>query len=111
VVTSAGGAMSRMLREHGAGWVVPPGDADALARALVEAVEDEAARERCRAGGRELLRDFHWDRALAPLVRFCHEPRIDETKETFVHKPGTASPPDPFTLRLRRRLRSWRFVR
>lgn len=111
VVTSAGGAMSRMLREHGAGWVVPPGDADALARALVEAVEDEAARQRCRAGGRELLQGFRWDRALAPLVRFCREPRIDETKEAFVHKPGTASPPDPFTLRLRRRLRSWRFVR
>ncbi len=111
VVTSAGGAMSRMLREHGAGWVVPPGDADALARALVEAVEDGAARERCRAGGRELLRDFRWDQALAPLVRFCREPRTDETKEIFVYRPATAAPPDPLTVRLRRRLRSWRIVR
>lgn len=111
VVTSAGGAMSRMLREHGAGWVVPPGDAPALAAALAEAVEDAAARERRRAGARELLAGFRWDRALAPLVRFCREPRVDETKERFVHRPGTAAPPDPLPLRIRRRLRAWRLAR
>jgi glycosyltransferase involved in cell wall biosynthesis len=107
VVTSAGGAMSRMLHEHGAGWVVPPGDARALAAALTEAVDDAAARERRRAGARELLADFRWDRALAPLVRFCREARTDATKERFVHRPGTAAPPDPLLLRLRRRLRAW----
>lgn len=114
VVTSAGGAMSRMLREHGtdgAGWVVPPGDAKALAAALTEVVDDPEARERRRAGARELLADFRWDRALAPLVRFCREPRVDETKERFVHRPGTAAPPDPLPLRIRRRLRGWRLVR
>ncbi|HEX7181295.1 MAG TPA: glycosyltransferase family 4 protein [Thermoanaerobaculia bacterium] len=108
VVTSAGGAMSRMLREHGAGWVVPPGDADALAAALVEAVEDAGARERSRAGARELLADFRWDRALAPLVRFCREPRVDETKDRWVHRPGTSAPPDSLFFRVRRRLRTWR---
>jgi glycosyltransferase involved in cell wall biosynthesis len=108
VVTSAGGAMSRMLREHDAGWVVPPGDAEALAATLIEAVDDAAARDRRRAGAQTLLESFRWDRALAPLVRFCREPRVDETKERFVHRPGTAAPPDPFPLRLRRRLRAWR---
>jgi hypothetical protein len=111
VVTSAGGAMSRILREHGAGWVVPPGDAPALAAALTEAVGDAAARERRRAGARELLAGFRWDRALAPLVRFCREPRVDATKERFVHRPGTAAPPDPLPLRIRRRLRAWRLAR
>jgi len=107
VVTSAGGAMSRMLREHGAGWVVPPGDPHALAAALAEAVDDAAAREVRRAGARELLADFRWDRALAPLLRFCREPRTDATKERFVHRPGTAAPTDPLLLRIRRRLRAW----
>jgi glycosyltransferase involved in cell wall biosynthesis len=110
VVTSAGGAMSRMLREHGAGWVVPPGDARALAAALIEAVDDAAAREVRRAGAQELLADFRWDRALAPLVRFCREPKVDATKERFVHRPGTAAPPDPLLLRIRRRLRAWRLM-
>jgi glycosyltransferase involved in cell wall biosynthesis len=107
VITSDGGAMSRMLREHGAGWVVPPGDAEALAAALVEAVEDEPARELRRTGARELLAEFRWDRALAPLVRFCSEPRVDAVKERFVHRPGTAAPPDPLALRIRRRFRAW----
>ena len=105
VVTSAGGAMSRMLREHGAGWVVPPGDGEALALALSEALEDEDARERSRSGARELLRAFAWDQALEPLVRFCREPKIDETKERWVHRPGTAAPPDSFPFRVRRKLR------
>lgn len=105
VVTSAGGAMSRMLQEHGAGWVVPPGDGEALALALAEALEDETARERSRAGARELLRDFQWDRALAPLVRFCREPRIDATKERWVHRPQTMAPSDPLLFRARRKLR------
>ncbi len=105
VVTSAGGAMSRMLREHKAGWGVPPGDGAALALALAEAVEDEPARERSREGARELLRAFRWDRALEPLVRFCRAPRIDAAKDRWVQRPGTAAPPDPLLFRLRRKLR------
>ncbi len=49
VVTSAGGAMSRLLGERGAGWVAPPGDAEALARCLVAAVgegEEDRKEER-----------------------------------------------------------------
>lgn len=112
VITSEGGTMSRLLREHRAGWVVPPGDAGALAGALREVLtaDDRALSER-RQGARELLRDFTWDRALEPLLRFCRDPRRDETKERFVHKPETVAPPDPFPFRLKRRLRLWRLVR
>jgi glycosyltransferase involved in cell wall biosynthesis len=105
VVTSEGGAMSRLLAEHGAGWVVPPGDAAALAQALAEALAQPDSR---RPGARELLAAFHWDRVLAPLVRFCREPRVDPTKARFAHRPATVAPPDPLAFRLRRRLRLWR---
>lgn len=107
VVISAGGAMSRLLTEHRAGWVVPPGDADALARCLVEAVES-ASDETRRRGARELLAGFRWERALAPLVRFCRAPRTDPTKERFAWRPAVVTPPDPLAFRLRRRLRTWR---
>jgi hypothetical protein len=103
VITSDGGAMSRLLSDHRAGWVVPPGDADALARALAEALDAPDSR---RAGARALLEGFRWDKALAPLVRFCRDPRLDATKERFVHRLGTAAPPDRFAFRLRRKLRS-----
>jgi glycosyltransferase involved in cell wall biosynthesis len=105
VVTSEGGAMSHLLAEHRAGWVAPPGDAAALARALAEALDDPGSRQ---AGARELVAAFRWDRVLAPLVRFCREPRIDATKERFAQRPATVAPPDRLAFRLRRRLRLWR---
>jgi glycosyltransferase involved in cell wall biosynthesis len=105
VVTSEGGAMSRLLREHRAGWVVPPGDAAALARVLAEALDDERQREERRQGARELLADFEWDRALAPLVRFCRQPWRDDSKERFAHRPDLAVPADRLAWRIRRKLR------
>lgn len=105
VVTSEGGAMSRMLAERRAGWVVPPGAAPALARALAEALDAPTSRQ---AGARELLVAFRWDRVLEPLVRFCREPWIDGTKERFAQRLPTVAPPDSLAFRLRRRLRVWR---
>jgi hypothetical protein len=105
VVTSEGGAMSRLLAEHRAGWIAPPGDAPALARTLAEALDGPAARQ---DGARELVAAFHWDRVLAPLVRFCREPWRDETKDRFGQRPATVAPPDRLAFRLRRKLRVWR---
>jgi glycosyltransferase involved in cell wall biosynthesis len=113
VVTTEGGAMSRLLREHGAGWVVPPGDAPALARAIVEALAvappragDQTPRSAAwRQGAAALLAAYRWEQALAPLLRFCREPRRELTKERFVHTLVTAAPPDGAGFRLRRRLR------
>jgi glycosyltransferase involved in cell wall biosynthesis len=102
VVTSEGGAMSRLLREHGAGWVVPAGDPGALARALDQALAGPAD---WRRGAVELLRAFRWERAIAPLLRFCREPWRDATRERFVQSLATTAPADAAGFRLRRRLR------
>lgn len=104
VVTSAGGAMSRLLERHGAGWVVPPGEPAPLAAALSEALAGARADER-RRGREALLAGFRWERALAPLVEFCRHPRRDPAKERFAFRPGTVAPPDSLAFRLRRKLR------
>jgi hypothetical protein len=96
--------MSRLLAEHRAGWIAPTGDAAALARALTEALDDPASRQ---AGARTLLDQFRWDRVLAPLVAFCRDPKVDETKERFGQRPATTAPADRLAFRLRRRLRQW----
>jgi glycosyltransferase involved in cell wall biosynthesis len=112
VITSEGGTMSRLLREHGAGWVVPPGDSEALTAVLAEVLTaDEPALRARQLGARELLRAFTWDRALAPLLRFCRNPQTDPTKERFAYRPSTVTPPDPLPFRLKRRLRLWRLAR
>ena len=113
VITSEGGTMSRLLRENRAGWVVAPRDAKALAAALREALSADASAR--NAGACELLQAFTWDRALAPLLRFCREPRRDGSKDRYSHLPATVTPPDPLAFRLKRRLkrrlRLWRLAR
>jgi glycosyltransferase involved in cell wall biosynthesis len=105
VVTSSGGAMSRLLAERDAGWVAPPGDAPALARCLDEALSRPAAKGE---GARALVGEFGWERVLEPLLRFCREPKSDDTKDRFAYRPVTLAPPDPLVFRLRRRIRNWR---
>ena len=95
--------MSRLLAEHRAGWVAPPGDAEALARVLADALDHPSSRQ---AGARELVAAFRWDRVLAPLVRFCLDPRVDPTKERFAQRMATVAPPDRLAFRLRRKLRT-----
>lgn len=109
VVTSEGGAMSRLLAEHRAGWVAPTGDAAALARVLADALDALDALDgpsSRQAGARELVAAFRWDRVLTPLVRFCRDPRVDPTKERFAQRMATVAPPDRFAFRLRRKLRT-----
>jgi hypothetical protein len=104
VVTSEGGTMARLLAAHGAGWVVPPGYAAALARALAAALDGETAAAARREGARALLAEFRWERVLAPLVAFCRLPAADPTKERFAFRPPTVAPSDRLAGRLRRRL-------
>lgn len=108
-ITSDGGAVARMVREAGAGWVAPPGSAAALSSALGElftALEagGEGLGDRRRAA-RELADRFAWERVLGPLVEFCRDPRRDPTRDDFAHRPATHAPQDSFVFRLRRRLR------
>jgi hypothetical protein len=114
VITSEGGTMARLLREHGAGRVVAEGDAEGLAQALRETLGETpssgaASTERAPTeAARRLLEGFRWERVLAPLVRFCRSPRVDPTKERYAFRPATRVPNDRLGFRLRRFLRGLR---
>lgn len=105
VLTSHGGAMSRLLVEQNAGWVVTPGRAEALASALREVLTAAELRQARIAAGRALARRFSWEAALGPLVTFLRSPRIDPWKEEFAVAPGTRAPADSLEFRVRRKLR------
>ncbi len=109
VVTTVGGTMSRLLVEHGAGWVVPAEDPAAVGNALHEVLRgDPALLAARRVAGSRLLAAFSWDQALAPLVAFCRQPKKDLSKEEFVAHLPTRTPKDRLAFRLRR---FWRRVR
>lgn len=105
VVTSEGGALSRMLREEAAGWVVEAERPEPLAAALREVLSRGEEVSGRIARGRQLAARFTWERAMEPLVRFLAAPAIDPAKESFAFRPGTSSPSDSLAFRLRRRLK------
>jgi hypothetical protein len=81
VVMTEGDDLSRLVAQHDAGWTVPPGDTDALAEALTSVfAAPDLARSR-RANGEMLARLFQGPDAIAPLVGFCRDPRIDLAKD------------------------------
>jgi glycosyltransferase involved in cell wall biosynthesis len=102
VLTSEGGAMSRMLKESDAGWVVPTDDASAVATAMQEILAGGAQVEARRQRGRQLAASFRWEKVLEPLLRFCHKPKKDRQKEDFTFRPPTLAPPDSLLFRLSR---------
>jgi glycosyltransferase involved in cell wall biosynthesis len=104
VAVTEGGAMSRLVAEHGAGWVVPTGDAAALAAALAEALGDSDAAAARRRGAAALAARFAWPRVLAPLAAFCRQPRADATRERYAFRPPTVAPADRLHFKVRRRL-------
>jgi len=60
--------------EHDVGTLVPPGDPERLADAVVELLADEPARERRGAAARELVQaKFAWDRVAAQLLEIYEE--------------------------------------
>ena len=64
VVASAAGGIPDKVKPGENGWLVPPGDASALAAAISGALADEARRARYGTAGRRIVeREFSWDAA------------------------------------------------
>ncbi len=74
-VVSDGDAAAELVRRHELGQVVPPGDAAALAAALVTLIEDRDERDRCAARARELASSMTWEQCLKPLEAWCGSAR------------------------------------
>jgi glycosyltransferase involved in cell wall biosynthesis len=64
VLATTGGALPEVVSHGETGWLVPPGDAHALARAIKLLTADETLRERLGKSGRQsVLERFSWRRA------------------------------------------------
>lgn len=75
VVSTTAAAIPEVVLDGQTGLLVPPRDPAALAEALLRLLEDQALLARLRAGGRQQVRRFSWDRvaerfleAVAPLL-------------------------------------------
>ena len=69
VVASDLHAFRRVLRDGDAGRLVPVGDSAALAAALIEMLDDDAARARYVAAGAEAVRRYDWSVVADQIMR------------------------------------------
>ncbi len=74
IVSTTGDSLADEIERRGLGLTVPPGDAEALAEALLRLLEDADLARACRAHIREAVPDLRWSRVLEPVVAFCRDP-------------------------------------
>jgi glycosyltransferase involved in cell wall biosynthesis len=75
IVATDGDVFADVIRERSLGTVVPPGDPQAIADAVKTLLHSDEARDEVADRVRDARDDFTWERALAPLVEFCRDPR------------------------------------
>lgn len=83
VVAAAGDATADLVATYGVGRVVPPGDDAAVADAIADLLATPppvAAFAHARA-------DLSWERAAAPLVAFCRDPRRAADRDAWLPTP------------------------
>ena len=89
IVATAGDGFAQIIATEGIGTVVPPGDVDAVAGALVALLADRHARETCRARAVAVASRFRWSAVLEPVVSFCAAPHHAPDAPDW---PGTGAP-------------------
>jgi GT2 family glycosyltransferase len=73
-VTTAGDVLAELVDRERAGVVVPPGDADAMADALLALIDNRDVRWSMAERARSLADRFRWSRAVEPLRPVIEEP-------------------------------------
>ncbi|HEY5148456.1 MAG TPA: glycosyltransferase [Mycobacterium sp.] len=75
IVTTRGDGFGDLVSAEGLGVAVRESDPQALADALEQMLYDDRAGARARANVGRVRQEFTWDKALAPLIEFCRDPR------------------------------------
>jgi len=74
VIATTGGAFPEIIDHDETGWLVPPGDARAIAGAIRMMMDDPALRERLGLAGRAaILQRFNWRKAAEETLAVYEE--------------------------------------
>ncbi len=71
IVSTHGDATSDLIRQHYVGLTVPYGDANAVAAALLQVLNEPIA----AANFDQLRVEYAWAKVATPLIQFCQQPR------------------------------------
>lgn len=76
IVCTEGDFFAELVVRQTLGLVVPPENAEALARALQRIASDMDFAAACRANLLRIRPQFNWQEAVRPLANFCASPRV-----------------------------------
>jgi glycosyltransferase involved in cell wall biosynthesis len=74
IIATSGDSMADLVQAEDLGAVVPPGDVDAVVKALVELGSDVKRREACAGRSRAASTRFRWSAVARPLIDYCEAP-------------------------------------
>ena len=94
-IVSAGDSAAELVEKHQLGLVVPIADLPAIAAAIIELLDNQQERQACAQRAALLAPAFSWEHVLAPLARFCRQPRM--TRQTLESAVPQAPPHAPAT--------------
>ena len=92
VIATDGDSMADLIRAQDLGAVVPPGDVDAVARALVDLGSDAARRQACAGRSLSAAARFHWSEVARPLIDYCDAPFQAPDRAAVQDAPRAATP-------------------
>ena len=82
VIATTGGAFPEVIDHQETGWLVPPGNAEALADAIRMFADDEELRARLGRAGREsILKRFSWRKAAEETLAVYEEIIAEKSRE------------------------------
>ena len=93
LVSTRGDVMADTLAQHGLARLVPPGDVDGVAQALLAWLETPNLRAQCQARAAEIQPDFYWHAAAQPLVDFCSQADFAPDKPYLAERGPSAGSP------------------
>ncbi|WP_307793726.1 glycosyltransferase [Actinotalea soli] len=93
IVATEGDTFGDLIALRGLGRAVPAEDVDALVEALEQMLYDEEAAGAARENVRGFAVEYHWSRALMPLIEFCRLPRRAADLEYHLGRPEVTAQP------------------
>jgi len=91
MVCTKGDVLAESFARQGVATLVPPGDVEELAQAILSRLEIPDLRAQCRAGFAALAESYHWDTVAQPLVHFCETPRAAPDR-AYIAAQGARTP-------------------
>jgi len=81
MIVTEGDATSELVARQGLGVVVPPGDDEAIADAIVRLLDTAELEELYRERFEQVRANFTWERVCEPIARFCEHPCFAPDRE------------------------------